>query len=232
MKAKNIPLIGTVFTRTTDEATHEVFKVGNVLLPTGVTAPRGGISFYYGAKTTSTQSLSIAFRHANDIGSNLVQLNFEVVGACAAGTLSKDDLPNVKFMHLERIDRMVADLIGPLFVQFMNLHGRAFSNISSVKMLNAEISRNIDFVSFLHEDEAFNHLDVIVYPVVEDDGKRSVRGILFRDSNLNYDSFYSPIFENAKFVLDRSLFKVNEGGEAIPHLEHTEGKLNGTMVLM
>ncbi|THJ43579.1 hypothetical protein [Aeromonas veronii] len=211
MKPKNIPLIGTVFTKTTDESTCEVFTVGNVLLPAGVSAPKGGISFYYGAKTTSTQSLSLAFRHANDMGTNLVQINFEVVGNCADGMLTKDELPEAKFMHLERIDRYIADLICPLFVAFMNKHGRSFTNVSSVKMLCSEIARNIDFVSELHNDEAFNHLDVIVYPVIEDDGKRSVRGILFRDENLNYDTFYSPIFENAKFELDRTLFKPSSG---------------------
>ncbi|MFQ2234988.1 hypothetical protein ACK32R_04655 [Aeromonas dhakensis] len=205
MKIKSIPLVGTVTTREQHSVKKE-FKIGNVMLPDTGEYPKGGITFYYGAKTSSTNALSLAYQRAAESNHSLVQVEIETKVMCPIGPLlTKEDLPNSGFMHIERIEREVADLIRPLFIRFMNHKGLPKQNIASIRTLAMAIARNPEFIGYLHQDESFSHIDVIAYPVIED-GAKSVRATLFSTKNVVRESLFSPSYELSTFVLDQSMF--------------------------
>ncbi|HDX8429776.1 TPA: hypothetical protein RQN23_004503 [Aeromonas veronii] len=205
MKIKSIPLVGTVTTREPHNVKKE-FKIGNVMLPDVGEYPKGGITFYYGAKTSSTNALSLAYQRAAESNQALVQVEIETKVMCPIGPLlTKDDLPKSGFMHIERIEREVADLIRPLFIRFMNYKGLPKQNIASIRTLAMAIARNPEFIGYLHQDESFSHIDVIAYPVIED-GAKSVRATLFSTKNVVRESLFSPSYELSTFVLNQSMF--------------------------
>ena len=155
----------------------------------------------------STTAFACAYCQVKSEGKEIIYIPFEMQVLCPEGTLlTLDALPVAKMMHLERIERPIADMITPLLAAFIREKGREQPEMSSIQLLARAVSLNTDFISVLHRDPRFKHLSIIAYPVIENDGKKTVRATVFDlDGMTAGQEINNPLYPKAKFKLDESL---------------------------
>lgn len=201
MKTKQISLTGIAFLApTVNEKTEQNVCIRNVLLPTGCIAPKSGVSLYYGSKMSTTKSLSLAFTHSAAQTKKLITIPIELTLATQDGaTSSRSDLPTIGFLNIERIDKELTTVIHGHYLMYRESINQPCPDISSLRTLLMAISKDLAFLDYLHNQDEFKNISIIAYPVVEDNGEKSTRAVLFNTQDIDTSAIKHPSYKNTKF---------------------------------
>ena len=202
MKIKQIPLTGIAFLApSVNESTEQIIEIDNVLMPSESIPPSSGVSLYYGSKMSTTKSLSLAFTRSAELTKKLLTIPMELpLQTQDSPTTSREDLPHVQFLNIERIDKNLANVIHGHYLMYAN---KECPEISSLRTLLIAIRKDLGFLDYLHQQPDFNHLIMIAYPVVEDNNEKSTRATIFRPEEIDASLIKHPTYKNTKFVFQK-----------------------------
>lgn len=204
MKTKQISLTGIAFLEpTVNEKTEQNVCIRNVLLPNGCVAPKSGVSLYYGSKMSTTKSLSLAFTHSAAQTKKLITIPLELTLPTQEGaTSSRSDLSTIGFLNIERIDKELTTVIHGHYLMYRESIQQSCPDISSLRTLLMAISKDLEFLDYLHSRDEFKTISIIAFPVVEDNGEKSTRAVLFDTQNIDASAIRHPSYKNTKFYFE------------------------------
>lgn len=184
---------------------NDIFVLESVEPPDGLQFPKKGLTFYYGFKE-SVVNISNAIKKAGEKGLEVHPVNV-VVNAerNMDATLSLNELPLCTFLNVSRLKKDIYDIIRGYLKQFIlkkSLVDKMIELEIWDKKVNTITTKGILLfimqypyvIDYLWEQEEFNHLDIIVYPVLDGITKSS-RATLFRTKNVIKNEYGTPYIE-------------------------------------
>jgi hypothetical protein len=185
--------------------TNDIFTLESVPTPEGVTLSKIGIAFYYGFKE-SVVNISLALKSASK--KNMIALPVSLalsVSRSEDANLSLVDLPYCTFLNISRIRKDVYDIIKgyiDIYIHEHNLIKECVEYEIWNKQTKSVTTKGVQLfimmqplvVDFIWEQPEFNHLDLIVYPVL-DGVVKSSRATLFRSKNIIQNEYNTPDIE-------------------------------------
>jgi hypothetical protein len=184
---------------------NDVFILESVAPPDGLIFPKKGITFYYGFKE-SVVNISNAIKVAGAKGLEVHPVNVVVSAERNAdATLSLLELPYCTFLNVSRVRKDIYDIIRDYlktFIEKESLVDKAIeleiwdkkTNTITTKGILLFIMQYPYSIDYLWEQKEFNHLDVIVYPVL-DGIRKSSRATLFKTKNVIKNEYGTPYIE-------------------------------------
>lgn len=184
---------------------NDVFVLESVSPPDGLVFPKKGITFFYGFKE-SVVNISNEIKRAGEKGLEVHPLSV-VVNAERNddATLSLEELPSCTFLNISRLKKDIYEIIRGHLKDFIEKESLvdemieleiwdAKINTITTKGILLFIMQHPYVIDYLWEQKEFNHLDVIVYPVL-DGIRKSSRATLFKSTNVVKNEYGTAYIE-------------------------------------
>lgn len=154
--------------------------LADVPLPPRQLAPVGGLTTLYGFRDALEELSRLRQKWENDrVGLSTVTISVEI-GAMPYGRVSPEKLSQFRFLYLDRINRQLEEICRRHFEQYALDSGIVLDNPFRHAGF---VCQHPDFIGRLHQEQAFNHLDVIVYRIDDSQfGPRQVATLFNRDA--------------------------------------------------
>jgi hypothetical protein len=154
--------------------------LSDVPLPARQLAPAGGLTALYGFRDALEELSRLRQRWENEkIGFSTVTLSVEI-GTMPYGRVSPEKLSQFRFLYLDRINRSLEEMCRGYFETYAAEAGVSLENPFRHAGF---VCQHPDFIGRLHQEAEFNHLDVIVYRIQDQQhGARQVATLFNRDA--------------------------------------------------